>query len=185
MSIAIYVFILLLFFYTVYCCILNWNLIGEITRNQNNTEYGITLQQAQTLYMINLVCCFLCFGVLLLFTSRFLDKGHFYTILNAYLAIPLILVLIVVSSWNLHLYGNVKDTKSHKGPQVVNGIILGLSCLIVFLAIIYFIYKEKIENSTSPAHKTAQTPKQQVAPPVAPPKQQTAPPKQTKQQAMN
>lgn len=142
-SIMTFVVFLLLFIYSIFVCIRNWSEIVKYTEEIDKSQ----LKRLESLYIVNLISAFISFAVVVFFVTRALETSHFLAIFNKYLALIIIVFLIIVSSWNINVYSNLKDGQSHKAMQTVNGIVLGLSCLVVLAAIILLIMQHRASTN--------------------------------------
>lgn len=127
-----------LFVYGIFVCANNWKAINAET-DQVVIDTS-KLKQVQSLYIVNLICTFISFGVIVFFITRAIGTSQFLAVFNKYIAIAIILFLIVVSSWNIHVYSQIDG--DHNAVQTVNGVVLGISCVIVAVIIGMFVYAQ-------------------------------------------
>ena len=144
-SIMTFVVFFILFIYSVFVCIRNWSEIMKYTEEIDKQQ----LKRLESLYLVNLISAFISFAVVVFFITRAMETSHFLAIFNKYLALIIIVFLIVVSSWNINVYSNLKDGQRHTTMQTINGIVLGISCLLVVVAIGLLI-KQHYSSPSSP-----------------------------------
>jgi len=138
-SIMIFVFFLILFVYSIYIMSVNFKDIMDLTKTQRDNKQ---LKRLEKLYIVNLLTTFISFAVVILFIARAIGDLTFMKVMNKFVILIVIIFIVLVSSYNISVYnqGNVK------GTQTLNGIILGISLLILCISIFFYYYGSHVKQ---------------------------------------
>ena len=146
-SIAVFCLFVMLFIYSLYICSHNWALIvkyshpSTISDTIEKIHDPELLQKLEKLYIMNLIACFVCFGVITFFIAKAVPLTHFMAVFNETIAILLVIFLIIVSSWNISVYNSKSlQSDSHNAIQSINGTVLSISIIIVLGSIGYIYF---------------------------------------------
>ena len=117
----------------------NFKDIMDLTKTQRDNKQ---LKRLEKLYIVNLLTTFISFAVVILFIARAIGDLTFMKVMNKFVILIVIIFIVLVSSYNISVYnqGNVK------GTQTLNGIILGISLLILCISIFFYYYGSHVKQ---------------------------------------
>ena len=148
-TILIFSFFVLLLLYTLFMTGAAWNKITQFTQDVTTNDARHELKRLHVLYLLNLIASIVSLIIVLFFVVRAFPNLAFWEIFNEYFAAGIVIFLVVITSWNIHIYRTLEDGERHSGIQAVNGLILGISCIMIITAISYYYVITQKQKSKS------------------------------------
>lgn len=153
----VFAFFILLFAYSIYMMIANFKMIQFYTdklKNKDEQEENVhKLKEFEVLFVINIIGAFISFAVIVTFLGKVLHDLTFMKFFNKYLIIIIIIFLMIIGSWNIHVYRGERG-KVNTGVQITNGIIVGLCSAIVLFSIIFYFYQARQQQHSKKPQST-------------------------------
>jgi cation transport ATPase len=131
--VIVFVVFVLLFIYSVFALVALSKIIQKAATEDAQTfenETGHSLKQYTQAYVINIILCFVSLLVISFFIYKSIPENIQAGVFNQAVGIAVLLFVIVITSWNIHVFRLIKS-KSEEMQSVVT-----VSILILILSLI-------------------------------------------------
>jgi len=153
---VVFAFFILLFAYSIYMMVSNFKMIQYYTDKTRSGDEENThkLKEFEVLFIVNIVSAFISFAVIVAFLGKALANVTFLKFFNKFLILIIIIFLMVIASWNIHVYSGEKGNVN-KGVQITNWVIIGLSSAIVLISVIFYFYDLNLSSTSQQSVRKA------------------------------
>jgi len=143
---TIFILFFVLFLYSILVLIQLSNIIKkatEKTREQFENETGHTLKQYTQAYVLNTIFCFLSLLILVYFIYKSIPVSIQESAFSGAVGIFILFVLLIMSSWNIHVFRMIKNQSSGTQTVTITSSIILVIVLLAILLIGVEIYKSQ------------------------------------------
>lgn len=157
---ATFLVFLLLFIFSIYALTATGNLIKksqDMTKNQFEQQYGQSISQIETVYVINTVILVFSLLVIVYFLAKLIKVESTLVLINDYVGIIFLLFIIFASSYNINTFNSVVNSGTAST-------VASISIVLVVIAVLgtIFLGFKTYRNHVNAAPKGSLPPKPQV-----------------------
>lgn len=143
---TIFVIFFILFIYSILVLMQLTGIIKkatEKTQEEFENETGHTLKQYTQAYVLNIIFCFLSLLVLVFFVYKSIPEDIQEGAFSGSIGIAVLVILLILSSWNIHVFRMIKKQTSATSTVVASSAIILTIVLVAIILIGFEIYKAR------------------------------------------
>lgn len=154
--VVVFVIFVFLFIYSLFALVALSKIIQKASNEDAQSfenEMGHSLKQYTQAYVINIILCFISLLVIAFFIYKSIPENIQTGVFNQTAGILVLLFIIMITSWNIHVFRLIKS-KSQETQSIVT-----ISILVLVLSLIaggllgYETFKKISDNKAAPKKK--------------------------------